>query len=304
MSNEQGGQGGQGNTSQGGGAGAGDAGAGSGGSGNNTGANGAGGQGTGGTAPAWHGLTEAADVAYVQTKGWKAAPDIYKSYRGVETLIGRDPSTLLAIPRADDPAGQRAVFARLGMPESADKYDIVAPEGANDAYKSWVKETFHKAGLTAAQAKALSTANTEYVKTQADEAVKAYERAVQTDKATLLSEWRGGYERQMNAAQTAVKALGFTADMIDAMEETQGYAATMKFFAAIGQKLGEDSFVSGTDKSGGGFGAQSTPAEAKVEWEKMKADPVQAVALRDNQHPGHEAAKLKQTQLFQIMFPQ
>jgi hypothetical protein len=249
-------------------------------------------------------LTEAADVAYVTNKGWKAPADVYKSYRGVETLIGKDPSTLLTIPRADDPVGQRVAFAKLGMPESADKYEIVAPEGAPDTYKAWVKDTFHKAGLTAAQAKALSTANTEYVKTQSAEGEKAYNLSVQTDKATLLSEWRGGYERQMNAAQTAVKALGFTGEMIDALEQTQGYAATMRFFAALGSKLGEDSFVSGADKSGGGFGATMTPAEAGVEWEKIKADPVQAKALTDNSHPGHAAAALKQKQLFAIMYPE
>jgi hypothetical protein len=36
----------------------------------------------------------------------------------------------------------------------------------------------------------------------------------------------------------------------------------------------------------------------------MKADPAQSAALRDSQHPGHEAAKLKQTQLFKIMYPE
>jgi flavodoxin len=228
---------------------------------------------------------------------------VYKSYRGVETLIGKDPSTLLTIPRADDPVGQRAVFAKLGMPEAADKYEITAPDGADDAYKAWVKDTFHKAGLTATQAKALSSANTEYVKAQMAEGAKTYERSVAVDKAALLSEWRGGYERQMNAAQTAVKALGFNADMIDALEQTQGYAATMKFFAALGQKLGEDSFVSGTGK-GSGFGATQTPAEAAAEWNAMKIDPVQSKALFDPSHPGHEAAKLKQKQLFAIMHPE
>jgi hypothetical protein len=78
----------------------------------------------------------------------------------------------------------------------------------------------------------------------------------------------------------------------------------MRFFAALGSKLGEDSFVSGADKSGGGFGATMTPAEAGVEWEKIKADPVQAKALTDNSHPGHAAAALKQKQLFAIMYPE
>jgi hypothetical protein len=251
------------------------------------------------TPAAWHGLTEAADVAYLQNKGWATPGDVINSYRGAEKLIGKDPSTLLTLPRADDPVGFRAAMSRLGMPETADKYTLDTPEGANPAYATWAKETFHKAGLTATQATMLSKANNEYIKSQQLEATKNYERQVTTDKAALLGEWRGGYERMMASAQTAVKALGFSGEMVDALEGSLGYAGTMKFFAALGTKLGEDSFESGTNKPG--FNGTMTPQEAKVEWEKMKIDPVQKAALFNNQHPGHQAAKQKQKELFEVM---
>lgn len=246
-------------------------------------------------------MTEAADVAYIDNKGWKSPADVYKSYVGAEKLIGKDPSTLLTIPRADDPAGFRAAMSRLGMPETADKYTLDSPEGANPAYGNWAKDTFHKAGLTAAQATAISKANNEYVAAQNAEATKNYERQVTTDKAALLGEWRGGYERMMSAAQTAVKALGFSGEMVDALEGSLGYAGTMKFFAALGSKLGEDSFVGAEHKPG--FNGTMTPAEAKIEWEKMRLDPAQKAALFDNMHPGHKAAKEKQKELHEIMFP-
>lgn len=246
-------------------------------------------------------MTEAADVAYVDNKGWKSPADLYKSYRGVETLVGRDPSTLLPVPRADDPAGQRAVFARLGMPETADKYEIDVPQGTDPAYANWAKGVFHAAGLTATQAKAVAKANNDYVAAQQIEAQKSYDRQVTTDKAALVAEWRGGYERMMAAAQTAVSALGFSGEMVDALETALGYAGTMKFFAALGQRMGEDSFESGTSKPG--FAGQMTPDEAKQEWEKMKLDPAQKAALFDNMHPGHKEAKRKQAELFSIMHP-
>jgi hypothetical protein len=156
--------------------------------------------------------------------------------------------------------------------------------------------------LTASQATALSKANNEYIAAQQAEATKNYERDVTTQKAALLGEWRGGYERMMSAAQTAVKALGFSGEMVDALEGSLGYAGTMKFFAALGQKLGEDSFESGTNKPG--FNGTMTPDEAKVEWEKMKLDTTQRQALFDNQHPGHQEAKRKQKELFSIMNPE
>jgi hypothetical protein len=238
----------------------------------------------------------------VTNKGWKTPADVYKSYRGVETLVGRDPSTLLTIPRADDAAGQRAVFAKLGMPETADKYEVPLPDGADPAYANFARDTFHKLGLTAAQAKELTLANNDFMAKHEAETAKAYDRAVAMDKQALLTEWRGGYERMMNSAQTAVKALGMSAEMVDALETSLGYAGVMKFFAGLGQKLGEDKFV-GTEHRQQGFGATQTPDEARGEYEKMLADQTQVAALKDKSHPGHAAAQRKQNELFKIMYP-
>jgi hypothetical protein len=80
----------------------------------------------------WHGLTDPDAAAYISNKGWTAPADIVKSYQGVEKLIGRDPSTLITMPRMDDPEGVKSVFQKLGLPESPDKYDMTVglPKGA------------------------------------------------------------------------------------------------------------------------------------------------------------------------------
>lgn len=251
-------------------------------------------------------MTEAADVSYIENKGWKSPADLYKSYRGAETLIGRDPNSLIAIPRADDPAGLRAAYAKLGMPAEASKYTIFAPEGAqvNEGYANWARETFHKLGLSVAQGHELTKSYTEFSQKTANEATATYERSVAVDKGTLQREWGGGFERMMGAAKTAKNALGFTDQMVDALEMEIGYAGVMKFFAGLGQKLGEDSFV-GSDNGGGQrFNGTMTPDEARQQWEAMKLDTTQMAALKDNSHPGHEGAKKKQTDLFKIMYPE
>lgn len=276
--------------------GAGDAGA--------AGAAGAGQAGAGAAAP-WHGITEPEIASYVENKGWKAPADVIKSYQGAEKLIGRDPSTLLPIPRADDPAGFRSVMAKLGLPETPDKYEFAKAEGItpDEGYVGWAKSAFHKVGMTAAQVKELTAEHNAYVAAQLKQQETDYNLAVEADKKALLAEWKGGHERMMTAAKTAVAALGFTQPMIDAMERTVGYAATMKHFAELGQKLGESSFSSGTQKTNT-FGPTMAPAEAKAEWEKMKADPVMIAALKDTNHPNHKSAKEKQTQLFAVMYPE
>lgn len=254
----------------------------------------------------WHGLTAPEDLAWVASKGWKEAADAVKSYRGAEKLIGRDPSTLVPLPRADDPAGYRAVLAKLGLPETPDKYEFApAPGGEKlDAgYEKWARETFHKAGLTAAQVKALTAEQNAYAASLATKQAEDYRVAYEADKAALMAEWRGGYERMVNAAKTAATSLGYTEEMIDAMEGAVGYAATMKFFASLGQKLGEDGFVTAKDGAPK-FAGTLTPAEAKAQWEAMKMDPVIVKALMDPSHPSHKAQTEKKTNLFKIMNPE
>lgn len=252
----------------------------------------------------WHGLTDPAEIQYVENKGWKAPADIIKGYRGVETFVGRDPSTLIVAPRADDPAGLRAVLGKLGLPESAEKYEFAKPpEGLkpDEGYQKFARDAFHKVGLLGPQVKELTALHNEYVKGVLDQQEKDYNLAVETDKKALLAEWKNGSERMMQAAQSAATALGFTPEMIDAMERAVGYAGTWKHFAALGQKLGEPGFKGGDSKPA--FTGTLTPAEAKAEWNKMTLDTATMAALRDKSHPGHKAAQEKQNALFAVMYP-
>lgn len=260
-------------------------------------------------APPWHGFADTAvdDIAYVSNKGWKGPQDVITSYRNAEKVIGKSPDSLLVVPRADDPDGFRAVMQKLGLPETPDKYEFAKPEGGaqpDESYVAWARNTFHKLGLTAGQVAALSKEHNAYVAQVMAQQEKDYGIKVEGEKAALLKEWGAGHERMMAASKHAANALGFTQADIDALERTRGYAETYKFFANLGQKMGEDGLVT---KDGGGkpgFGNTMTPADAKAEYEAMKLDPVMQAALTDNQHPGHKAAIEKKSRLFAIMFPQ
>ena len=255
-------------------------------------------------APPWHGIAEPEGVAYVATKGWQNPGDVIKSYQNAEKLIGRDPNTLLTLPRADDPVGFRAVMSKLGLPETADKYEFDTPKGMtpDENYLNWARNTFHELGLPASTVKALSVKHNAFVADVLAKQEADYNMNLELDKKALLSEWKGGHERMLNAAQSAAKSLGFDEQMITAIEKSVGYAKTMKFFASLGQKMGEDKFVT-PDGGKPEFSGSLTPAEAKSAWEAMKIDPVAMAALGDNQHPGHAAAKAKQASLFKIMYP-
>jgi hypothetical protein len=268
---------------------------------------GTGGEGGAGAAAPWHGLpaTDADGIAYVGTKGWQGPQDVITSYRNAEKLLGRPADQLLAMPRADDPAGLLAVFDKLGRPATPDKYEFSAPPAGvtpDAGYEAWARGTFHKVGLLPGQVKALTAEHNAYVANVMAQQQKDYELAVTNDKANLQTEWGGGFERMMASAKHAANTLGFKPEMIDAMEKSVGYAGTYKFFADLGKKMGESTFVSGDGKKPG-FEGMMTPAESKAEWEAMKTDPIWGKALFDKSHPNHKAAVEKQQRLFALMYP-
>jgi len=254
----------------------------------------------------WHGIADPEAAAYITNKGWQTPADIVKSYQGAEKLIGRPADTLLTIPKPGDEAGWQAVYAKLGRPETHDKYDLKAgaPDGfaPDEAMMGKMSAVFHKAGLNAEQAKMIAAEYNASAGERGAQAQKDYDLNVQTDKRALLQKWGGGYERMMNSAQTAVASLGFDSKMVDAVEAAIGYGATMEFFAGLGQKLGEHKFVSASGPTG--IPGQLTPAEAQQELAKLKQDKVFQTTLHDKMNPAYKDNYKKWQDLFTIAYPE
>jgi len=255
--------------------------------------------------PAWHGLTEQADIEYVGNKGWQNTQQLYKSYRAAETFLGRNPDELLTRPKDGDAEGWNRVFDRLGRPSSAEKYNMKSglPDGLqmDESFTKPMAAIFHKHGLTEAQANGIAQEYNQMLAKSMQETDVQARTSVAADKASLVREWGGGYERMMNSAQTAVAALGFTAAEIDAMENVLGYKGVMQKFAALGQKLSDPQFVSGDNANT--FSDVMTPAEAKNEIEKLKLDKEFKAAMYGGPtHPSRKAAQEKWSQLHSIAY--
>lgn len=236
-------------------------------------------------------------------KGWTNIESLAKSAHSLEQMIGAPADEVIRLPKNADPTAVRGILSRLGMPDTADKYEIAPPpEGtaANENVTAWTRETFHKLGLTATQAKELSAAYSKFSADMAAQAAKDYSLGVDADDKALRNEWRAGYDTQMAKGQNAARALfGEHPEAIDAIETAIGYGATMRLFAQLGAKLGESGFVQG-DGSTRNFGSTMTPAEAKAEWAKVSTDAGFAAALMNRQHPGHKAAMEKKSALIAL----
>lgn len=243
--------------------------------------------------------------SWVQTKGLKDAESAVKTAFNLEKLVGAPADEVLRLPKAGDADGRKALFTKLGMPESADKYEFSVPDGmpVDENFQKWAKESFHKANLTGDQAKVVNEAWNEYIQAQ----TTAHNEAAALDATNgtnqLKTEWGNGFERQMNIASNAARQLGFEADTLNAMQSAMGYAATIKFMATLGAKLGEDNFVQG-ENSQQGFHSQMTPDQAKAAYNKLLTDEGFNKALTNNQHPGHKDALARKEALFKLMYPE
>lgn len=169
----------------------------------------------------WTAGLDADAKTYLETKGFKSPAEALTALRGYEP------------------------------PATADAYEIPVPEGESPDFAKAVAPLFHKAGLSATQAKALAEGWNEMqsgqkaaaAQAEADAATAA-EAAAKREDAALKAEW--GTADAANREYARRAAMQFLpgdeaakTEFIGEIEKKFGFAATMKMWAAIGQGLGE-----------------------------------------------------------------
>lgn len=265
----------------GGGSGSGGSGAGAGASGSAGGANSSGnagsgngtsGGGSGNGGSDWtSGLAED-EKGYIANKGFKQPGEVLKAYRELEKTFGAPKERLLIKPeKEDDAAAMGEFYNKLGRPGSPNDYELDLPkEGADKDFTDWAKTAFHKHGLTKKQASELAKDYMGFNANRNDQQVKANGERLENEDKALKKEWGAAYEQNKNIAQRAINVFGIDQAKLEKLEGSLGSAETAKLFQKIGERLGEDKFVS----SGGrqGVGAM-TPDAARAEIARLRSDP-------------------------------
>lgn len=237
--------------------------------GDNGGANAGAANGAGNPTP-WNAGFDEETSAYVGNKGWQGVNDILSSYRNLEKFAGGS-KNLLELPGADaDATALDAFYNKLGRPESPDKYGLKVPDGADAELANWFKQNAHKSGLSDKQAATLFDAWNEMSATRLQAMQQSAVEASEREIAALQKEWGQGYEANIDAGKRAVAALGYDAEQLNAIEGKLGTAEMLKLFAAVGSKMGEDSFADGNRSGNTSFGL--TPAAALQQIADLKMD--------------------------------
>jgi hypothetical protein len=194
----------------------------------------------------WTASLSDASRVFLERKAIKDMETAIKGYSEVEKFIGVPGDKLIKLPEDTDTEGWNNVFAKLGRPEKPEDYGINlgdTPEAK--AFVDWATKTFHENGLTKKAAAGIMEKYAEYAKGETVRTEMEAKARVESDTLAIKQEWGAAYDQNLNAAKEFAAKSGIEPAQIDAMEKSIGFAATLKFFAGLGQKLGEHNFVSG-----------------------------------------------------------
>jgi len=206
---------------------------------------------------------------YVTSKGFKDPASVLESYRNSESLIGKlkgvGSDRIIGLPEKADAPEWKDIWQKLGTPKEAKEYQFEA--GGDEKFSEWAKNTMHKLNIPRAQAETLVKEWNQYTSNKNQEILKNFQGQVTQQEEALKTEWGQAYEQNIKVGQSAVREFGFTAEVVDALEQSMGYAGVMKFMHTLGSKVGEDNFVgSGGGGADGSFGGgKLTPGQATAE---------------------------------------
>lgn len=235
------------------------------------------------------GLTveDPAQAAMKAVKGWQAA----------EKYIGKGVDKILERPAEgqDWSDWARANAAALGLPESAEAYDLTAPEGWPkdlpwDAdFEGKFRELAFKTGMSPAMAKAAVGIYAEKIQAMTADIQQEYQKANAKMMADLERDYGDKAPRVVARAKLGAQAIaekaGFDADALAAITnritmDAGGDAMAIKFMAAIGEMMGEDTAIG--LGAGGGGGTLADAQAALAAFTAKDSDFAKAVASSDH----------------------
>ena len=189
--------------------------------------------------------------SFAENKGWHRDQNpigaVLKSYRELESRLGG----ALPLPAQDDAQGWRKLYSRLGMPDSPDAYALNLPEEHNAEVVGKVRDLFHFAGLTQAQAAAIYDGYMDLSAPYLNSMAEA-RRADEADAKAAADELGPA---GVTAARNTYRRFLTDLNDVGAMEKIMGSGRMLRFFASLAKVTGED----GKGALGIGSGAKPGP---------------------------------------------
>ncbi len=227
----------------------------------------------------------------VEAKGYKSPADVVQAYAHAQRAIGAD-----KIPLPKDGVWDETARAKLGIPRSADGYELQRPQlpqgvAYDETLEKAALPVAHKLGLTPRQVQGLLEFYAGHQSQSFQSAMRGRIDDETNATAQLQQEWGPSYDTKVATASRAARYFGGQ-PLIDFLNQTGAgnNPELVRAFAKIGSMMSEDSL-----KIGKAHGFSITPDEARREAQKLMAK--EAYTKRD--HPEHQAMVEQVQQLFE-----
>ena len=199
---------------------------------------------------------------YIEGKGFKDSASLAESYQNLEKLRGVPAENLLNFPSdTSDREAMLPVYAKMGMPETADKYTNVLGDGFDSEVFKSVAARAHEVGLGDGQFQVLQQVMAEQsqamVQQQEEHAAEAFDA------------WKSSNADGFNNAAKLMADVGMNEEGLEGL--LAGDKASMyDFLAKVAARTGEAQVVQGEPSQGEGF--SMTPAAAKAKIAELMSD--------------------------------
>ena len=251
--------------------------------------------------PWYESIPEPEARAHVQAKAYANPAELALANYNL-TKLQRGADDVVALPGADaSPEAIKAFQRKLGVPDTPDGYNdtLKFDNGVqvDQKFLDWGKQTFHKHGLTPAQAKGIADECTGIIAQHNAAVLEADKTANDQALAELTTRWGTELEQNRAAGQRAVSSLGLSNELIERVEANIGSAAIVELLAAIGRKSDEGGFL------GGQGGDPNDPSnmskeQAKAKIAELSGDAEFQKKYTDRNHPSHRDAVQMMEKLF------
>ena len=231
----------------------------------------------------------------VEAKGYKTPADVVQAYAHAQRAIGAD-----KIPAPKDGVWDEVARTKLGIPKSAEGYELRRPElpqGVvyDETFEKAALPVAHKLGLTPHQVQGLLDF---YAGHQGQSFQSAMRGRIEDESqavGSLQQEWGPSYDGKVAQAARAARYFGGET-LINFLNESGmgNNPELVRTFAKIGSMMTEDSLKIGKSQ---GFSMSSD--EARREANKLMAS--EAYTKRD--HPEHASTVEHVSHLFEHAYP-
>lgn len=256
---------------------------------------------------AWFSGIQNQDVrTWAEAKGFKDPLAVVESAYNLEKVMGFDRAGRTVVMPGENatPEEVKAFHAKIGVPETADGYNLPVGEGGDGAFAKQAAQWMHEAGVPAGAAEKLAGKWNEFLAAQGQQSEQQFATMATQEMQSWQAEQGAALQQNMELARRATaqflpEKLTVGAEQIDRgealnrIERAIGTANMMKLFSTIGQGLSEHKVL-----QGGGSGVM-TPAQAAQRMTELKSNKEWTSAYLN----GDKAKAQEMQQLIALAFP-